>query len=86
MRDYFGREAELQNKKLWLLDMDGTIYNENQIFDGTLDFLSLIRSRGGRYVFITNNSSKSVRDYVAKVRAMGILAWLCWYMPAHWSL
>lgn len=74
MRDYFGREAELQNKKLWLLDMDGTIYNENQIFDGTLDFLSLIRSCGGRYVFITNNSSKSVRDYVAKVRAMGIPA------------
>ena len=33
MKDYFGREAVLRGKKLWLLDMDGTIYMENQIFD-----------------------------------------------------
>ncbi len=74
MRDYFDREAELDGKLLWLLDMDGTIYMENRIFDGTLAFLSEIRARGGRYVFITNNSSKSVRDYVTKVQAMGIPA------------
>ena len=38
--DYKNRPAEqLRDKKLWLLDMDGTIYNENQIFDGTIDFL-----------------------------------------------
>lgn len=74
MKDYFGREAELGGKQLWLLDMDGTIYMENRVFEGTLDFLSAIRARGGRYVFITNNSSKSVRDYVTKVQAMGIPA------------
>jgi HAD superfamily hydrolase (TIGR01450 family) len=74
MKDYFGREAHLSEKKLWLLDMDGTIYMENRIFDGTLEFLSLIRARGGRYVFITNNSSKSVEDYLTKVRNMGIPA------------
>lgn len=64
----------LLHKKLFLLDMDGTIYNENQIFDGTLDFLSQIKEMGGRYIFITNNSSKSVEDYVKKVNAMGIAA------------
>lgn len=74
MRDYFGREAELGGKRLWLLDMDGTIYMENRIFDGTLELLAAIRDRGGRYVFITNNSSKSVTDYLKKVRAMGIPA------------
>ena len=74
MRDYFGREAELGGKRLWLLDMDGTIYMENRIFDGTLELLATIRDRGGRYVFITNNSSKSVTDYLKKVRAMGIPA------------
>ena len=26
--------------------MDGTIYNENEIFDGTLEFLEEIRQRG----------------------------------------
>ena len=74
MRDLLGREAELSGKKLWLLDMDGTVYMEDRIFDGTLELLAAIRARGGRYVFITNNSSKSVADYLNKVRAMGIPA------------
>ena len=64
----------LKEKTLFLLDMDGTIYNENEIFPGTLDFLEEIRRRGGEYIFITNNSSRSVADYVEKVNAMGIRA------------
>ena len=75
MLDYTGKSAnKLKEKTLYLLDMDGTIYNENEIFDGTLEFLEEIERRGGQYVFITNNSSKSVEDYVQKVRAMGIKA------------
>lgn len=75
MLDYTGKSADkLKEKTLYLLDMDGTIYNENEIFDGTLEFLEEIKRRGGQYVFITNNSSKSVEDYVQKVRAMGIKA------------
>mgnify|MGYP005749841861 CR=1 FL=1 len=73
MLDKQGKNAEqLKEKTLYLLDMDGTIYNEDQIFDGTLDFLEELKRRGAQYVFITNNSSRSVEDYVKKVRAMGI--------------
>lgn len=75
LTDYTGRMAEsLKNKKLYLLDMDGTIYNENEIFDGILEFLEEIKRRGAQYIFITNNSSKSVKDYVKKVNDMGIMA------------
>lgn len=75
LTDKFGKNADaLLQKKLFLLDMDGTIYNEDQIFEGTLDFLAQIEKNGGRYIFITNNSSKSVTDYVEKVNAMGICA------------
>lgn len=75
MNDFFGKDAsELKEKKLWLLDMDGTIYQEEQIFEGTLDFLNAIVENGGEYVFITNNSSKSVVDYLQKVHRMGIRA------------
>lgn len=75
MLDYTEKSADkLKEKKLYLLDMDGTIYNENQIFDGTLEFLAEIERRGGKYIFITNNSSKSVEDYVQKVQKMGIKA------------
>ena len=64
----------LKDKKLFLLDMDGTIYLDNDLFDGTLDFLSLVRRRGGRYIFVTNNSSKSTDAYVAKLERIGIAA------------
>lgn len=73
--DYFGSNCEaLARKRLFLLDMDGTIYNENSIFPGTLEFLDMIRKIGGKYIFITNNSSKSVDDYIQKVQKMGIAA------------
>lgn len=75
MYDYFGKMAtEIKNKHLWLFDMDGTIYEEETLFDGTLDLLRTIKDQGGRYVFITNNSSKSVTDYVKKVNRLGISA------------
>lgn len=75
MKDYFGKDASiLLKKRLWLFDMDGTIYKEDRLFDGTLDLLTHITQSGGRYVFITNNSSKSVTDYVEKVRKLGIPA------------
>lgn len=73
MQDYTGKFADrLKEKRLYLLDMDGTIYNENEVFDGTKEFLAEIERRGGQYVFITNNSSKSVEDYMQKVQLMGI--------------
>lgn len=73
--DYFGKDLSgLETKRLFLFDMDGTIYQENTVFEGTRELLEWIRNQGGRYVFITNNSSKSVKDYVEKVRRMNLLA------------
>lgn len=64
--------SNLKEKKLFLLDMDGTIYLDNDLFDGTLDFLEYVRSIGGRYLFLTNNSSKGVDKYVEKLARLGI--------------
>jgi HAD superfamily hydrolase (TIGR01450 family) len=73
--DVWGNSAtELKNKKLFLFDMDGTIYEEDTLFDGTSELLEVITQIGGRYVFITNNSSKSVEDYIDKVGRLGIKA------------
>ena len=63
---------ELKKKRLFLLDMDGTIYLGNELFDGTIDFLEYIKSIGGRYIFLTNNSSKSVDKYIEKLSSLGI--------------
>lgn len=62
----------IKNVKLFLLDMDGTIYLGDNLFDGTADFLEYVKSIGGRYIFLTNNSSKSVNKYIDKLKNMGI--------------
>ena len=62
----------LKGKKLFLLDMDGTIYLDNDLFDGVLDFLSYIKKIGGKYMFLTSNSSKSVDKYIEKLDSIGI--------------
>lgn len=64
----------LKDKKLFLFDMDGTLYLGNRLFDFTLELLQTIRNNGGRYIFMTNNSSKSVQDYVKKLAGLGIEA------------
>ncbi|MBR6789562.1 MAG: HAD-IIA family hydrolase, partial [Oscillospiraceae bacterium] len=64
----------LQDKKLFLLDMDGTIYLGDRLFDGTLDFLDQIRKSGGRVIFLTNNSSRFVDRYVERLKNFGIQA------------
>ncbi len=73
MRDYFGKDITgLKTKKLFLFDMDGTIYLGNTLFDRVGELLKNIENRGGRYVFITNNASKSVVDYVKKLHSLGL--------------
>jgi len=62
----------MKTKKLFLLDMDGTIYLDQELFDGTMDFLDYVKKIGGRYMFLTNNSSKSVDKYIEKLASLGI--------------
>lgn len=65
-------ENLVKNTKLYLFDMDGTLYLGEQLFDFTKELLQQIRRTGGKYLFITNNSSKSVADYVRKMERLGI--------------
>ena len=65
---------QIRNIRLFLFDMDGTLYIGNKLFDFTAELLQSIRSTGRQYLFMTNNSSKSVADYVKKLEQMGIAA------------
>ena len=64
----------LEGIKLYLFDMDGTLYLGDRLYDFTVELLQQIRRTGGKYLFITNNSSKSVSDYVKKLAHFGIEA------------
>ena len=63
---------DLKSKRLFLLDMDGTIYLDEELFDGTIEFLDYVNRIGGKYLFLTNNSSRSVEAYVEKMARLGI--------------
>ena len=65
---------DLGKIKLFLFDMDGTLYLGNRLFDFTAELLDAIKSKGNRYLFMTNNSSKSVKDYIKKLNSLGIKA------------
>lgn len=67
-------KERLRNIKHLALDMDGTIYMENNIFPFTLEFLSNLEKAGVGYSFLTNNPTKSVADYLGKLKKMGIQA------------
>jgi HAD superfamily hydrolase (TIGR01450 family) len=59
---------DLKNKKLFLFDIDGTLAVGDTLYPGSADLLSYIDRIGGKSYFITNNSTKSGRDYVEKFR------------------
>ncbi|MCU1234831.1 MAG: haloacid dehalogenase superfamily enzyme subfamily [Candidatus Solibacter sp.] len=55
-----------------VLDMDGTIYKGKELFACTMPFLAQLQDAGIGYTFLTNNTSRSKADYVAKLQAFGI--------------
>ena len=67
-------EKNIQDIKLFLFDQDGTLYLGGRLYPFTIALLERIKVTGRRYMFMTNNSSKSVEDYIKKLEKMGIKA------------
>ena len=57
MFDIETKKKVLQDTDLFVLDMDGTFYLDNDILDGALDFLDAVKKADKDYLFFTNNSS-----------------------------
>ncbi|KAL2271746.1 hypothetical protein VTJ83DRAFT_1117 [Remersonia thermophila] len=58
----------------FLLDCDGVIWSGDHVFEGVVDTLQLLRSRGKQVIFVTNNSTKSREQYLTKFTKLGIPA------------
>lgn len=65
---------ELADIKLFLLDMDGTVYLEGSPLPGAAAAIERIRQSGRKVCFLTNNSSRSAESYLEKLASMGIAA------------
>lgn len=64
--------SKIEEKKLFMLDMDGTIYHEDVLIPGAKELLNIIKEQKKNYIFMTNNSSKSKYSYVEKLQSLGI--------------
>ncbi len=60
-----------ENKKLFIFDMDGTIYLGNKVFTFAIDFIKNLRAHGKKVLFFTNNASHNPDFYVKKLERMG---------------
>lgn len=64
--------SKLTNIRLFLLDMDGTVYLGDKLLPGALDFIELLTARNIAYLFLTNNSSKHRGQYAEKLAHLGL--------------
>ena len=67
-------DKPLKNKKLFFIDLDGTVYLGNTVIRGAREFVSRLRALNKHVYFISNNSSKSKQEYVRKLNSLGIEA------------
>ena len=61
----------LKQKKLFVFDMDGTIYLGNRVFDFAIRFIDHLRKNGYRVLFFTNNASHTTEFYMSKLARLG---------------
>lgn len=62
----------LKDVKLYLLDMDGTLYFEDELIPGALQFIKALQSKNKNFCYLTNNSSKNKEDYLKKLHKLGL--------------
>ncbi|XP_048870822.1 glycerol-3-phosphate phosphatase [Brienomyrus brachyistius] len=57
-----------------LFDCDGVIWRGDEAITGAADVINLLKQNGKRVFFLTNNSTKTRRMYVDKLRKLGFNA------------
>ncbi|MGN1235773.1 MAG: HAD-IIA family hydrolase [Christensenellaceae bacterium] len=64
-------QEKLKSKKVFLLDLDGTVYLDETPIGAMRHTLSALR-RHATLVFLTNNSSKTEEEYIRKLKRIGL--------------
>ncbi|URE22600.1 phosphoglycolate [Musa troglodytarum] len=62
----------IDSVETFLFDCDGVIWKGDKLIDGVPGTLDMLRSKGKRLVFVTNNSTKSRKQYGKKFETLGL--------------
>ncbi len=71
VKDHAAVSGALIEKKLFIFDMDGTIYLGNRPFGSAVRFINELRKNGKKVIFFTNNASHSPDFYMEKLERLG---------------
>lgn len=61
----------LAEAKAVLLDLDGTLYRGDRVFPGAPKWVSALKHAGKKVFFLSNNTSRSTREYLPKLYDLG---------------
>lgn len=61
----------LKSAKLFICDMDGTVYLGDKVLKGAREFVDKVKAGGRAFLFFTNNASRRKEDYYEKLRRLG---------------
>ncbi|MGC8872905.1 MAG: HAD-IIA family hydrolase [Chloroflexia bacterium] len=64
----------LRRLRYLLIDMDGVLYRGGVPLPGATDFLEWLKEREIRYLFVTNNSTRTPEQYAERLSRIGIPA------------
>uniref|UniRef100_I1L678 Phosphoglycolate phosphatase n=1 Tax=Glycine max TaxID=3847 RepID=I1L678_SOYBN len=62
----------IDSVETFIFDCDGVIWKGDKLIDGVPETLDMLRSKGKRLVFVTNNSTKSRKQYGKKFETLGL--------------
>lgn len=62
---------KLKNCKLFLFDMDGTLYLGDDVYKGAIELMNDLPALGKKYIYLTNNSSRAGVDYITRLTGLG---------------
>ncbi|KAI7907836.1 HAD-like domain-containing protein [Cokeromyces recurvatus] len=68
------REAFIDKYDNFLFDCDGVLWEGTRVFDNISEAMKLLREKGKRVFFVTNNSTKSRVSFLSKFESFGIQA------------
>ena len=63
--------SKLKNCRLFLFDMDGTLYLGDEVYHGAVELMEDLPALGKKYIYLTNNSSRAGADYITRLLRLG---------------
>ncbi|GGH75144.1 4-nitrophenyl phosphatase [Pullulanibacillus pueri] len=64
----------MKHYKGYLIDLDGTMYRGTQVIEEAVDFIKRLKKAGLKYLFVTNNSTKTKEQVAQTLCSFGIEA------------